>query len=429
MVKANQKIILLVPCFIYMAISMSFAENPPSPPDKVPFPTKAEKIEEAEIDSDFIGTGKNPLLIELHLSPDGVYGLDSTGTEWDYDFSRDSFIVESEKSKSTKTVFGRKKKEQPDSRFPDVDMPEILDSERTITIYSGLHVGSIYVRYDEKVKGSIVATGTVEIDGIVTGDVTSYSKITVNSTGKILGDARAPQIIKMREGKIYGTRSETDIPDLPGLSIFDKSTNTTLIVNLVILGTLFFCIVIIILVGPRPIDRIKTCQQTCFLKSFFTGLLVWILLSPVIALLALTIIGIPVALILIPLAILGGSIMGVVGFCQLIGEKIARLNVHNKSSQMLAALAGLFIYSGPWLIAGLFDLSNSDFLQGLATFLNVISIIIWSIGATAGVGAVFMTRFGNRDCKKIQLQKVHQDWMSQRPTPPPPTPPPLNPGN
>ena len=295
----------------------------------------------------------------------------------------------------------------------------------TVTSYTGLIVGSVHVRPDEKVKGSITAMGPVTVEGVVTGNVTSYSKITITAEGKILGDARAPQIIKMRGGRIYGDRSETDIPELPGFFTLSKSTNTQLVVNLIILGSLLFCTLILVTVAPRPIDRTKMCLQTCFVKSFFTGLLVWILIGPVIALLCLTIIGIPVAVIVIPLALVGAFLMGVIGFSQLIGAAIGRINVDSKSTQLLAALVGLVIYALPWLLAGFLQMTSSSLFNGFATFFNVISIIIWSIGITAGIGAVFMTRFGSRDCRKILLQRINQDWASMRPAPPPPTPPPL----
>lgn len=369
--------------------------------------------------------GDKSIMTEMHLSPDGVYGLDSSGNEWDYDFTRDTFVTKNEEKSTTKTVFGSNR-DQLDNRVI-VGLPggEIPDSEVTVTSYNGLIVGSVHVRPDEKVKGSITAMGPITVEGVVTGNVTSYSKITITSEGKILGDARAPQIIKMRGGRIYGDRSETDIPDLPGFFSLSKSTNTQLVVNLIILGSLLFCTLILVTVAPRPIDRAKMCLQTCFVKSFFTGLLVWILIAPVIALLCLTIIGIPVAVIVIPLALVGAFLMGVIGLSQFIGATIGRINVDSKGTQLLAALVGLVIYSLPWLLAGFLQMTSSSLFNGFATFFNVISIIIWSVGITAGIGAVFMTRFGNRDCRKILLQRINQDWASMHPAPPPPTPPPL----
>ncbi len=369
--------------------------------------------------------GDKPFMTEMHLSPDGVYGLDSAGNEWDYDFSRDTFVTKEKGKTSTVTVFGSNRGQSDTKVTLGPQGGEIPDSEVTVTTYNGLIVGSVHVRSDEKVKGSITAMGPVTVEGTVTGNVTSYSKITISDEGKILGDARAPQIIKMRGGRIYGDRSETDIPELPGISLFSKSSNTQLIVNTIILCSLLFCTLILVTVAPRPIDRIKTCLRTCFVKSFFTGLLVWILIGPVIALLCLTIIGIPVGVIVIPLALAGAFLMGVIGFSQLIGGTFGRIKVDSKGTQLLAALIGLIIYSMPWLLAGFLQMMGSPFFDGFATFFNVISIIVWSIGITAGIGAVFMTRFGNRDCRKILLQRINQDWASMRPAPPPPTPPPL----
>ncbi len=373
--------------------------------------------------------GEVPALVEVHLSPDGVYGLDSSGREWDFDFSQDSFVSNGKGQSTTITIFGRSRDRNEGVISIDVGIGEDADSSLKITTYRGLIVGSVQVAPDEKVQGSIVATGPVTVEGIVTGDVTSYSKITITAEGKILGDARAPQIVKMRGGRIYGDRSETDIPNIPGISLFGKTSNTQLIVNSIILGTLLFCTLILITVAPRPIDRIRMCLQTCFIKSFFTGLLIWVLITPVMALLILTIIGIPVAVIILPLALVGAFITGVIGLGQLVGGKVGRIIINSKGTQLLAAVAGLIIFSAPWLLAGFLEMSSSPFFGGLATFFNVISIITWSIGITAGIGAVFMTRFGSRDCRKIQLQRMQQDWTVIRPAPPPPTPPPLQSDN
>ncbi|MEW5924648.1 MAG: hypothetical protein AB1746_11735, partial [Candidatus Zixiibacteriota bacterium] len=54
----------------------------------------------------------------------------------------------------------------------------------------------------------------------------------------------------------------------------------------------------------------------------------------------------------------------------------------------------------------------------------VLSIIIWSIGTTAGIGAVLLTRFGRRECRASIEVEIKFDGM--KPPPPPPTPPPLS---
>ncbi len=42
---------------------------------------------------------------EIHLSSDGVYGVDSAGVEWDFDFSTERFVNSEEASGTTERVF------------------------------------------------------------------------------------------------------------------------------------------------------------------------------------------------------------------------------------------------------------------------------------------------------------------------------------
>ncbi|MEP0828658.1 MAG: hypothetical protein HRF51_09065, partial [bacterium] len=74
------------------------------------------------------------------------------------------------------------------------------------------------------------------------------------------------------------------------------------------------------------------------------------------------------------------------------------------------------------IIMSIFMLSPSGLGDGLATLFLVLAIIIWSIGITAGLGTVVLTRFGTRDCEKSVTISVRMDSFSP---PPPPSPPPL----
>ena len=141
------------------------------------------------------------IFTEIHLSEDGVYGVDSSGNEWDYDFSRETFIRISDSSGETKTVFRIRKGDKLESD----DHPS-EPTDHLITTYDGLQMGSVEVDKGELVKSSITAVGPVTVRGIVTGDVTSYSKVTITSSGIIKGNVRAPQIVKMRGGLIRGSR-------------------------------------------------------------------------------------------------------------------------------------------------------------------------------------------------------------------------------
>lgn len=359
------------------------------------------------------------LFRELHLSPDGIYGVDTTGREWDYDFSRDVFIRgDRDVSGGTATVFTSKGPKPP-------DVPEAQDLR--ITRYDGLQMGSVTVAKDEKVVGSIVAMGAVTVEGQVTGDVFSYSMVTVAKTGEIYGDVRAPRIVKMRGAVIHGSRSETDMPQIPEFQFLEKSTYTEFLVSAGLFLFFIFCALLAVAIVPRPIERLKVCVQTGPVKSFFAGLLVWILLTPAMALLCLTIIGIPIAVIIVPIGLILGVILGVLGCSQLIGEKARGWFSFARESQLVRVLIGLVALSSIWLLAGLLNILPSPVSRGFADFFTAIAWIIWGIVATMGIGAIMMTRFGSRDCRRAIMDKFQQFSAEPSPAPPPPSPPPLKP--
>ncbi|UCD16709.1 MAG: polymer-forming cytoskeletal protein [Candidatus Zixiibacteriota bacterium] len=408
-------------CGVFCALAASVAGQAPDSTLKPPPHQIDETVADAAAADRESDSGEtDTTLIELHLSPNGVYGVDTAGREWDYDFRKKTFTIEKQGTSRTITVFrkkGERLEEVPDAPEP----PEIK-----IVRFDGLQMGSVVIEEDQKVVGSIVAVGPVTVQGRVTGDVISYSLITVTSTGRISGDARAPRIVKMRGGRIMGSRSETDLPRMPEFEFLEKRSSTQLIVSIFILLFFLFCGFLAVVILPKPVDRLKVCVQTSPVKSFFAGFLVWILLTPAMALLCLTIIGIPIAILVLPIALVVGEIIGVAGLGQMVGEKSRRWFSFSYESQLMQVIIGLIILSLVWVLAGLFRTLPSEFGQGLSTFLTVIAIIVWSLAVTMSIGAVALTRFGCRDCRKVMMEKLKQtDVAPFSAPPPPPSPPPL----
>lgn len=373
------------------------------------------------------------LFIEIHSTPEGTYGVDSSGIEWEFDFSSDKYIkidVEVD-HKTTKTTFGRKHKKIAISTPVTISVDELLDLPEIpdFTTYTrtkkikGLKLGDVVVDEDEKIKGSIIALGAITVHGLVTGDVTSYDKITVTSTGKIMGDAHAPEIEKMRGGEILGKRQETNLPRLPNIEIVRESSFTALQANIIIMLALLLAGLLSSAIIKQPTERVKVCLQKSFVKSFFVGLLIWILVGPLCGLLVLTVVGIPVAIFGLPIFTLLGVLMGSVALGQLTGEIIMRYRGKTKRSQLWNIIFGLSILYSFWIIMSLFGASSAGVNQGLSTLFLVLAIIIWSIGGTAGIGAALLTRLGSRDCAASEIETKTSDILG--PAPLPPTPPPL----
>jgi cytoskeletal protein CcmA (bactofilin family) len=384
-----------------------------------------EEAKEASEHSTSVGiedTTGETTFIEIHVTPEGTYGVDSSGEEWEYDFSQDRFIRED--TKGTKTVFtGKRKPVTPDAPVPP-DLEDLTDKIATSRKISGLKLGSVVIDAGDKVRGPIVAVGSVTVRGKVVGDVISYRKITVTSTGEIVGDARAPEIVKMRGGIITGSRIETELPAVPELDLFAENSYTALTVNIIILIVLLICGLIVATVSSRAVIRVKTCIQSSFFWSFLVGLLVWFAFMPVFALLVLTIIGIPVALVALPLATVLAVILGIAGLGQLVGEKASHYLGQTGKSQLGHVVIGILVLDALWLLMSLFLIKPGSVSQGFATLFMVLAIVIWSIGTSAGVGAVILTKFGSRDRRRPATARV--EVSTKTPPPPPPTPPPLS---
>lgn len=370
---------------------------------------------------------------KLHLSPDGVYGVDLNGNEWEYDFSRDLFTRAGSSNMGTVEIFRKgtaRGLRLDESLQANIDSLQAdIDSLR-VNIYStikkrrGLQLGSVEIGPDEKIAGPVVAIGTVTVKGLVEGDVISYDRIIVTSTGEITGDARAPEVTKMRGGIIGGRRYETDIPKIPEIDLFRETSYTAIIANSIILGALLFCGFLAVLIIPRPLTRIKDCLHTKFMRAFFVGFITWLLFAPAFALLCLTIIGIPIAILVLPIALLLGVIMGSLGMGQLIGGKIDNYSGGRYNSQLLQVIVGLAILYMPWIIMSLFIIPSSGVSHGFSIFFRVIAIIVSAVGVTAGMGSVILTRFGSRECGKAKMEISIKIDSAPSP-PPPPSPPPL----
>jgi len=397
-----------------------------------------QAIESTDNDTDlpipFTDSIGDSLFIELHVTPDGTHGVTTDGKQVEYDPTTGEFESVDE-SQTTRVIFGISPRVPDLEDVPDLDIYELEELEELVREQeaqaelldlearriSGLKLGTVIVEEDDVVKGPLVAVGKVIVRGIVEGDVISYKRITVTSTGVVTGDATAPDIIKMRGGLIEGNSNETGLPSIPEFDIFPtEGSDVPIIANMSIFAGLLLIGLLVLSISSKAVERVKTCISVSYVRSFFVGLLFWFAIGPLIALLALTIIGIPVAVFVLPLATAGGAVLGVFGLSLLIGEKVADKMGKSDSGRVKKFIYGLFVLESTWLIMSLLMMSASDVNQGFATFFMVLSIVVWSIGSTTGIGASILTRFGTRECEASFKVEIHA-----KSAPPPPTPPPL----
>jgi hypothetical protein len=174
-------------------------------------------------------------------------------------------------------------------------------------------------------------------------------------------------------------------------------------------GRLFFwvlwTIVIILLalvvtaVVRRPVENVSSRAKGEAFKMGLIGLLVWVLLFPAMVLLAITIIGIPVA-ILLPMVYILALLMGYTAVGLAVGERFSGGN--GKSPYMSVAL-GILMLQGLSIIAAIIRLPGS-WLGAVGFVVAVVGWAVIFVASTVGLGAVVMTRFGTRRPKPAEVQ-------------------------
>jgi len=263
----------------------------------------------------------------------------------------------------------------------------------------------IFIEAGEMVEGDVVAIlGSIVIDGMVDGDVVSVGGgITVGPEGEIDGDAVSVggQVTKEPGGIIRGETvsvgSGTGYPlGLHGgpcfsSGIFSRSGRLFLLVMwtviLVILG------LAVTAVARRPAERVRDLSRKEAFKMGLIGLLVQVLLLPAMALLFVTVIGIPVAIFVVPLVLAFALLLGYVGVSHAIGERIG--NGHGRSPYWSVTI-GLLILQALWVAGLLIGLPGGG-LGLVGTTIKVIGYAVIYVASTVGLGAVIMSKFGTKD--------------------------------
>ncbi len=263
----------------------------------------------------------------------------------------------------------------------------------------------VIIEEGEVVEGDVVAIlGSIVIDGMVDGDVVAVGGgITVGAGGEIDGDAVAigGYVTKEPGGIIRGeTVSIGSGAGCPlslrhgpffGGNIFSRGGRLFFFV----MWTIFLCVLglIVMAVARRSAERVRERSRKDAFKMGLFGLLTEVLILPAMALLAITIIGIPVAFFVIPLLLALALLLGYVGVSYAMGERIG--NGHGRSPYGSMAI-GLFILQGLVILGGLIGLTGGG-LGLVGTVIRVIGYAVIYVAATVGLGAVIMSKFGTKD--------------------------------
>lgn len=308
------------------------------------------------------------------------------------------------------------------SRF--TDRPGRRDRSRDNTHTAIVHIGSdITIEEDEVIDGDVICIfcdvrvlgevsgsavsvfGTTEIEGVIGSDaIAPFGTVHIGPEARIRGDVVASRIHKAPGGRIGGTRNEIlfDVFGDEFGSISQLWTQTTL-TAVVLLKILFwlFLVLLAYALASKNVVRIKQRIQGAPVKSFVWGILAQILFLPAILILFITVIGIPVALFLLPLMVVAAFVLSYAAMGLLLGEKIDEntgIPLHTPLGRMITGNVGLhalalmslafFWTGGSWQGGGVAHLT-AIVLGSLAVFQTYVVL-------TVGTGAVLITRFGTR---------------------------------
>lgn len=264
----------------------------------------------------------------------------------------------------------------------------------------------VKVDTDELVTGDIVTIrGDIEIEGKVTGDVVAImGKVALGPESIVNGDvvcifgtlvreegsivrgetAVVGKSIKNRQGTVFpfGSFAEGIIGGFVRIGLF-------------IVG--IFVVLLLVFFIPGRMSAAAQYEIRSFLKSFGAGLLIFfggiVIVAILAVIFAVTIIGIPLA-ILVVLSFLALLIIGYSVCAIALGSFLYRKTGMQTDSVFLAAILGLFLLA-IWNIVGAF-VGINPLLSPFGSVLSAIGSIAQFVAVVAGTGAFVLSKAGSR---------------------------------
>lgn len=257
--------------------------------------------------------------------------------------------------------------------------------------------GSVTVSANEYVDGSVVVVGNATVKGHVRGSVTATGKVRISSTGIVDGNVSGSKVIEEPGSQVVGRVLEQRISipfpegEWPGRSPTNPAEPLTF-------GLIWLLIHLAIAVGcanifEKPTERLRAVFHQNIFKALVIGLLFEIMLPVIGIVLIITIIGIPVAFIALPLGIVAAGFLGFAAFCLFISDYIRSKNATSHESRFQQVLVGFAILQVP--VIGFFLGLIID-SEAMAIVFGIVSGMLLLIVFTASLGAAILTRFGTR---------------------------------
>ena len=362
------------------------------------------------------GTGEfappNTVFTEIELSDEGVVAYDTLGNRWVYDFEAGAFI----RGELATEGPGAGREGGRESSLPVPPVEERCTERKVVQPMEQ----NVLVGYDEYVDGDITALGRVTVRGWVKGSITSFNgRVLVTESGQVDGDILAPEVVVKPGGIILGEITETTsvgkIPDeLIGYSFSAGGLWVVFGFTLFFLSAGFIALTL----SPRHMDRMSTCITRYPARSFVIGLLGTLLMPMVLALVAITIVGLLVVLF-VPLVYVIAFALGIIVFSQLVGAKILVQFGAGSKGVMVSFVVGLLSLMALWFVVAILLGSNDSVSNGFGIFFLVLAIVITSYPVCAGVGAAVLCRFGFREYTSFSDRVRGAGEKAPSPAPPP----------
>lgn len=209
----------------------------------------------------------------------------------------------------------------------------------------------VTVARGEVVDDVVTFGGDADIQGTVHGDVSTFGgDITIGPEGYVSGDANTfgGRIDVAEGGGIGGEAVGDDVTagdDAPEVEAWSAWLSHRLVFLLSFAGAG----VLVVGLFPKRLTRVAAALSEHPIRSFVVGAVAAAVLLSTSALLTLTLIGIPVALML--LAVLGwGWLVGFVGVCQALGDRLPFEQAHHGRwiAFLIGCLAITFFGALPW---------------------------------------------------------------------------------
>lgn len=265
----------------------------------------------------------------------------------------------------------------------------------------------VIVDEGEVVEGDAVAIfGSVLVNGVVEGDAVAIGgAVTVGPRGRVDGDGVAIGGGVSREtgGEVRGeTVSIGKGGDWGGEWVNGRymrhhrfpwgffSRGGRLLIWIVWSVVLVLLALLVLAVARRPVENVCARAKREAFKMGLIGLAAWLLVGPAIVLFLITIIGIPIGLVVIPLLFALALLLGYTGVGLAVGERIGGSS--GRSAYFNLAL-GVIALQGVTIIAGIMRIPGS-WLGIVGWIVAVVGWAVIFVAATVGLGAVIVTRFG-----------------------------------